>query len=109
MLASLAIQIDCKLLISLDVKTLVHLCHHFHPGRLQASPLIWVGILVHFWGLLSIHILSVDSDPAIVLAQKAIGDIIRGAQGCWCAWQLIILVFLLGFCLLVLAILLVII
>ena len=109
MLASLAIQVDCKLLISLNIKTLVHFCHHFHPGRLQTSPLIWIRILVHLWGLLSVHVLSVNGDPAIMLAQKAVGDIICWAWWCWCAWQFIILGFLLDFYLFFFALLLVII
>ena len=97
LLASLAIQIDCKLLISLDVKTLIHLCHYFHPGGLQASSLIWIRILVHLRGLLSVHVLTIDCDPTIMLAQKAISDIIWWARWnlhrYWSALQLITLLF----------------
>ena len=109
LLASLAIQIDCKLLISLDVKTLIHLCHYFHPSGLQASPLFWIRVLVHLWGLLSVHVLSVDGDPAIMLTQKAIGDVMRRARWRWCTWHFVILVFLLRFRLIFFGLLLVII
>ena len=94
-LARLAIQIDCKLLISLNIKALVHLCHHFHPGGLQTSSLIWIRILVHLRGLLSVHVLSIDGDPTIMLAKKAIGDIIWWTwwhlSSYWCALLFIIL------------------
>ena len=61
------VEIDRELLIALDIQALIN--GRTHPRWLQTVPLGRVGVLVSFRSLLSVHILSVDRDPAIVFAE----------------------------------------
>lgn len=49
-----------------------------HPGGLEPIALLWVGVLEGLRRLLSIHVLPVDSDPSVMLAEQAVRHLI-----CW--------------------------
>jgi len=67
----LLIQIDGKLFVPFDVEGVID--SNLHPRWLQSAALHRIRVLVCLRRLLSIAILVVDSDPAIMLAQKAVG------------------------------------
>ena len=70
-LPNLALQVNGKLLVPLDLQTLVDAT--LHPGGLQAITLLWVRVLESLRRFLSIHVLPVNGNPAMVLAEETVG------------------------------------
>lgn len=69
------VQIDGELLVTHNIETVVD--RDLHPTWSQALALRWVRILVSFGSLLAIHILVVDRDPTVVLAQETVRYVLR--------------------------------
>ena len=63
-------KVDRELLVPLHINAFMH--QVFHPTGLQSIALLRVGVLEGLRCLLSIHVFSIDSDPAVVLAQQTI-------------------------------------
>ena len=67
----LAVQVNGKLHVPLDVQTLVNSI--LHPGGLQSIALLRVRVLEGLRRFLPIHVISVNSDPAMVLTKETVG------------------------------------